>query len=101
MILNGLGFVAAPLYLFGQFFEVDGEYLSSSNSDSTTAISELETSGDSTSPQELSDEEPKPITITHNYSRDHRPDLKQFIVDTICTADGDVPLLKAGCRRQC
>lgn len=156
MILNGLGFVAAPLYLFGQFFEgkatehligegvkpehlnddrlgraldkfysvgvtqvfttlamkaveqfgvsirsihldsssfhVDGEYLSESSSDSTAASSELETSGDSTSCLDLSDEQPKPITITHGYSRDHRPDLKQFIVDTICTADGDVPL---------
>lgn len=156
MILNGLGLVAAPLYLFGQFFEgkatehllgegvkpehlnddrlgraldkiysvgvtqlfttlamkaveqfgiamksihldsssfhVDGEYLSESSSDSTTTSSELETAGDSTSHQELCDEQPKPITITHGYSRDHRPDLKQFIVDTICTADGDVPL---------
>ena len=33
-----------------------------------------------------------PIEITHGYSRDHRPDLKQFILDLICTGDGDVPL---------
>lgn len=156
MILNGLGFVAAPLYLFGQFFEgkatehligegvkpehlnddrlgraldkiysvgvtqvftilamkaveqfevsmrsihldsssfhVDGEYRSESSSDSSVASSELETSDESMNPQELSDQEPKPITITHGYSRDHRPDLKQFIIDTICTADGDIPL---------
>jgi transposase len=121
MLLNGLGFVAAPLYLFGQFFEgkatehligegvkpehlnddrlgraldkiycvgvtqvfttlamkaveqfglsmrsihldsssfhVDGEYLSSSNSDSTAASRELEASGDSTSSQERCDEQ--------------------------------------------
>ncbi len=25
-------------------------------------------------------------------SRDHRPDLKQFIIDLICSGDGDVPL---------
>lgn len=24
---------------------------------------------------------PNPIEITHGYSRDHRPDLKQFILD--------------------
>ena len=37
-------------------------------------------------------EEPAGITITHGYSRDHRPDLKQFIVDLMCSGDGDVPL---------
>ena len=36
--------------------------------------------------------EMKAIEIKHGYSRDHRPDLKQFIVDMICTGDGDIPL---------
>ena len=35
---------------------------------------------------------PIPIQITYGYSRDHRPDLKQFILDLICSGDGDVPL---------
>jgi len=35
---------------------------------------------------------PLPIHITYGYSRDHRPDLKQFIIDLICSGDGDVPL---------
>jgi transposase len=35
---------------------------------------------------------PLPISITYGYSRDHRPDLKQFILDLICSGDGDVPL---------
>jgi transposase len=35
---------------------------------------------------------PIPIEITYGYSRDHRPDLKQFILDLICSGDGDVPL---------
>lgn len=34
----------------------------------------------------------KTIKIVHGYSRDRRPDLKQFIIDTIVTGDGDVPL---------
>jgi len=34
----------------------------------------------------------EPIIITHGYSRDHRPDLKQFIVNLMCSGDGDVPL---------
>jgi transposase len=33
-----------------------------------------------------------PIEITYGYSRDRRPDLKQFLIDTICSGDGDVPL---------
>ncbi|MBE9170517.1 hypothetical protein IQ238_24355 [Pleurocapsales cyanobacterium LEGE 06147] len=37
-------------------------------------------------------EGPPAIAITHGYSRDHRPDLKQFIVDLMCSGDGDVPL---------
>ena len=37
-------------------------------------------------------EAPLPINITYGYSRDHRPDLKQFIIDLICSGDGDVPL---------
>ncbi len=31
------------------------------------------------------------INITYGYSRDHRPDLKQFILELICSSDGDVP----------
>ena len=36
--------------------------------------------------------EPKTLKITYGYSRDKRPDLKQFMMDLICTNDGDVPL---------
>ncbi len=32
------------------------------------------------------------VRITNGYSKDHRPDLKQFIMDVICTGDGDIPL---------
>ena len=32
------------------------------------------------------------ITITYGYSRDHRPDLKQFIFDLMCSGDEDIPL---------
>ena len=37
-------------------------------------------------------ESPRPIEITYGYSRDHRPDLKQFIIDLISSGDGDVPI---------
>jgi transposase len=42
--------------------------------------------------QTLVNGEPIPINITYGYSRDHRPDLKQFIVDLICSGDGGIPL---------
>ena len=32
------------------------------------------------------------IEITQGYSKDHRPDLKQFIVELMCSNDGGVPL---------
>jgi transposase len=41
---------------------------------------------------EDTESEMKTIKIVHGYSRDRRPDLKQFIIDTIVSGDGDVPL---------
>ncbi len=35
---------------------------------------------------------PQPIKITYGYSRDKRPDLKQFMLDLIVSGDGDIPL---------
>ena len=34
----------------------------------------------------------QPIKITYGYSRDYRPDLKQFMLDLIVSGDGDIPL---------
>jgi transposase len=46
-------------------------------------------SGDYASKEE---EEPVPIAITYGYSRDHRQDLKQWMLALATTHDGDVPL---------
>lgn len=32
-----------------------------------------------------------PIKLCHGYSRDHRPDLKQFVMNLVCWGDGDIP----------
>ena len=37
-----------------------------------------------------------PILITEGYSRDHRPDLKQCVLDLIVSSDGDIPILIRG-----
>ena len=66
-----MGVKMNSLHLDSNSFHVDGEYAQEKK------IEEVENTA---------------ITITHGYSRDHRPDLKQFIVDLMCTGDGDVPL---------
>ncbi|MEG3924792.1 MULTISPECIES: IS1634 family transposase [unclassified Microcoleus] len=154
MIINGLGMVSAPLYLFSKFFEgkaiehllgsviqashlnddrlgrvLDKLYLAGISSIFTTialsAAQKFEINTDTShldsssfhlhgkyeqelpsvafSTREMDSNQLDnlsinhqtsqiPIQITYGYSRDHRPDLKQFILDLICSGDGDVPL---------
>jgi transposase len=141
MILNGLGFVSAPLYLFSQFFEgkaidhllgagIEAQHFNDDRLGralddfyaygvtklfTTLALSaarqfgvatervHLDSSSMSVEGQYVVDGAPSteaageaeadcPIQITYGYSRDRRPDLKQFLIDTICSGDGDVPL---------
>lgn len=33
------------------------------------------------------------IAITHGYSKDHRPDLKQAVIEMMCSHDGGVPII--------
>lgn len=154
MIINGLGMVSAPLYLFSKFFEgkavehllgtgiqashlnddrlgrvLDKLYLAviteifttislsaaqkfeintdTSHLDSSSfhlhgkyeqelpSVSFYKTEMDGNQSDNSSinyQTSPIPIQLTYGYSRDHRPDLKQFILDLICSGDGDVPL---------
>ena len=41
--------------------------------------------------EDLPDSEPIPITITHGYSRDRRPDLKQAMLSLICANSASLP----------
>jgi transposase len=160
MILNCMGFLSAPLYLFSQFFEgkatehligprvrpehlndtrigrvLDKLYrygitkvfvtiavavvkkfaiqLNSAHLDSTSLSVEgkyrekekPEKSAEATIQSQsqlqkekesdnwlLNEEEPIPVKITHGYSRDHRPDLKQLMINLITSEDGGIPL---------
>ncbi len=67
-------------HLDSSSFSVHGQY-------NQVLSSELE------SQEKESKIEPIPISITHGYSRDHRPDLKQFVLDLIVTGDGNIPVL--------
>jgi transposase len=135
MILNGLGMVSAPLYLFEQFFVgkatehllgegvlaehlnddrlgrvLDALYLGglsplfaaicmvavrkfgiecqSAHLDSTSFAVE---GAYVAAPQVAEGSAPVPITIAYGYSRDRRPDLKQFVMNLVCWNDGDIP----------
>ncbi len=134
MILNGLGLVSAPLYLFEQFFVgkatehllgegvvaehlnddrlgrvLDALYLGglsqlfmaiclvvarkfgverhSAHLDSTSFAVE----GEYVESERVGSAAPVPIAITYGYSRDRRPDLKQFVMNLVCWGDGDIP----------
>jgi transposase len=135
MMLNGLGFVSAPLYLFEKFFTGKatehllgegikpehlnddrlGRVLDKLSGYGLTEIfvtialnaarkfgvdlhslhldsSSMHVDGNYENSAAKSEEENKAIHITYGYSRDHRPDLKQFVVDLMCSGDGDIPL---------
>jgi transposase len=56
-------------------FSVNGEYLVEGKTNS-----------------ENEEEEAIPIAITYGYSRDHRADLKQWMLGRVTTHDGDIPI---------
>jgi transposase len=134
MILNGLGFIHSPLYLFSQFFEDKplehllgkGIKASDLNDDRLGRVldlifmagisrlfigiclraveifkiimrsshldsSSLSVEGDYKLSVEREDDESQIIHITHGYSKDKRPDLKQFVLNLVCWGDGDIP----------
>ena len=131
MILNGLGFVSAPLYLYEGFFlgkatshllgegiapeHLNDDYLGrlldkvyaygASALFSLLAMDAYRAFGlearryhlDSSSfsvhgAYAREDTGSACIEITYGHSKDHRPDLKQFITEMICSNDGGVPL---------
>jgi transposase len=141
MILNCMGFLTAPLYLFSEFFTgkatehligkgVKAEYLNESRLGrvmdsiyeygvtlmfvkiasvmaSKFEISTKKTHLDGTSISvhgeykikgkeevlvENESSEPIGITITQGYSRDHRPDLKQFTLHLLTSEEEGIPL---------
>lgn len=146
IILNGLGFVAQPLYLFANFFKDkaverllgEGVKAEDLNDDKlgrvmdklykyglnnlfliiglevikkygvSTKYSHLDSSSfhlhgqynnrvhHETEEQRLEVTRENPIFITEGYSRDHRPDLKQCVLDLIVSSDGDIPIFIRG-----
>ncbi|MCF2148503.1 IS1634 family transposase [Desmonostoc muscorum LEGE 12446] len=75
-------------HLDSSSMHVHGEY----NTSLPEVIFENQKVGNNQELEELTVKSPKEITITYGYSRDHRPDLKQFIIELICSGDGDIPI---------
>ena len=129
IILNGLGMLSKPLYVFHEFFQDKavenllglGIKSEEMNDDkigrvmdklrayglerlwrkiglSVVKIYEIDRKYshlDSTSISvegEYKQSEEGVINITYGYSKDKRPDLKQFMINLIVSQDGDVPL---------
>lgn len=85
------GFSRKSAHLDSTSFHLHGEY--NSTLPSVTFTKKKQNSSDEAIEEETLDiVAPQPVNITYGYSRDHRPDLKQFILDLICSGDGDVPL---------
>ncbi|MHC5914122.1 MAG: IS1634 family transposase [Nostoc sp.] len=140
ILINGLGFVSRPLYLFSQFFDdkgieillgedVESDYLNDdkigrvmdkiykyglnnlfieiglsvikkfkidtkySHLDATSFHLHGKYKREENQETESEITRERPIIITKGYSRDHRPDLKQCVLDLITSSDGDIPLL--------
>jgi len=144
ILINGLGFVSRPLYLFSQFFDdqareillgtdVERDYMNDdkigrvmdklykyglnnlfieivllvikkfkidpkySHLDATSFHLHGKYKSESRDEKEEEITRERPIIITKGYSRDHRPDLKQCVLDLITSGDGDIPLfMRAG-----
>jgi len=141
-ILNALGFVTSPLYLFGHFFqgkptehllgpgitpdllnddrmgrmldtlyaagvtEVFLEVAREARQAFPIAVRALHAdatsfhahgvygSGEEGQTVDAGDE-PRAIRVTYGYSRDHRPDLQQWVMNLVCADSGGIPLLFA------
>ncbi|MCS7219569.1 MAG: IS1634 family transposase [Thermus sp.] len=140
-VLNALGFVASPLYLFGHFFQgkptehllgpgVTPEHLNDDRMGRmldtlyeigvTEVFLEIAKAAREAFPfpvralhvdatsfhvhgayegwegEEVAvSDHLRAIRVVHGYSRDHRPDLKQWVMNLICADTGGIPLLYA------
>ncbi|MBF0260102.1 MAG: IS1634 family transposase, partial [Desulfamplus sp.] len=55
--------------------------------------SHLDTSSFSLTGEYIPDTDENAILITHGYSKDHRPDLKQAVLELVVTQDGAIPFI--------
>ena len=88
------GLKAEQVHIDTTSFSVKGEYLAK---EKTSGSIEEETRSQEPIKEEKTGQEPMeqeaiPIAITYGYSRDHRADLKQWMLGLVTTHDGEVPI---------
>ncbi|MDJ0703348.1 MAG: IS1634 family transposase [Leptolyngbyaceae cyanobacterium MO_188.B28] len=81
---------SSSMYVHGQYLK-DPHPLATAQNAADEKVSN-ESAPSQSAPSARLSSEPVPIEITHGYSRDHRPDLKQFTLNLITSGDGDVPV---------
>jgi transposase len=81
-----LGLTCKQLHLDSTSFHLDGVY-------ATTSADEMPETEMADSAQQSTQTTPSPITITHGYSRDHRPDLPQVVLNLVVENEAGIPLL--------
>lgn len=83
------GVSTKTLHLDSTSFHLHGEY--NSTLPSVNFRNKKDSCSEGVEEQTIDVVAQQPVNITYGYSRDHRPDLKQFILDLICSGDSDVP----------
>lgn len=58
-----------------------------------TKFNSLDTTAFALTGEYESDSDEHRIEITHGYSKDHRPDLKQVVLEIMCSHDGGIPVV--------
>lgn len=58
-----------------------------------TRFNSLDTTAFALAGEYHADSDEHTIEITHGYSKDHRPDLKQVVLEIMCSHDGGVPVI--------
>jgi transposase len=58
-----------------------------------TKFNSLDTTAFALSGEYNADSDEHTIEITHGYSKDHRPDLKQVVLEMMCSHDGGIPVV--------
>jgi transposase len=90
------GIKAHTVHVDTTSFSVQGEYAIKEEKqldpDSQAAMSQMNDPLSIPTPMEIPSPDPVPIAITYGYSRDHREDLKQWMLALATTHDGDIPL---------
>ena len=82
------------VHLDSTSFAVEGEYADSpmKSKDSSPSVLPKSMEQESSSSVTQTTDLASSIQIRRGYSRDHRPDLKQFVMNLVCSGDGGIPL---------